>query len=226
MPTLTRAAAAAILLALPVAGHAAPLSGTFEIDVYNYTAGGSSSNAGATVANVDTLTLSDTFTWDGALDFRIDTRNGPEAGAPTIAAFLGTGTGSATGLDATVGGLTLSTGGGSGDANFGTTTIFDIVATSFDAPLTAAFDGVITHDDGITLLEDGAAIAQKAAPTSETTTTFSFGGGEFRLIYASANGDPSILEVSGTPAPIPLPAGIWLLGAAMAGLFGVSRRRA
>lgn len=206
--------AAAMAAALPAAAHAVPLNDTFTIDIYNYNAGGSANAASATVANVDANALNfvDRITYTGALNF------GLVNPVNTILAFLQTGGGMISGVDADLN-RTLSTGQGTGGGKFQITTLFDITA-SFGS----GFFGTIRHDDGITVLDDGEEIAASAAPTTAINTAYDFSGGAFRLIYAAANGNPSVLQVDATPALVPLPAPALLLLSALAGLGFVSRR--
>lgn len=220
-------AVAATVMSFAVSAAAAPLSGLFEIDIYNYNSGGKSGNAAATEGNVNARAgdFVGTILYDGALDFRIDTRRGAEGGTPLITQFLDTGTGSYSVDTGDISGLFLSSGGGSGDPKFGTTTLFDIVAVSLDMPFRKSFFGDINHDDGMTLLQNGSVIAGYSKPTSERTTSYNFGGGDFRLIYASANGDPSLLEVNTNVAPVPLPAPALMLLTACGALGWAARRR-
>ncbi|MEM8959590.1 MAG: hypothetical protein AAGC86_17460 [Pseudomonadota bacterium] len=221
-------AVATTAIVFAVSASAAPLSGLFEIDIYNYESGGKSSNAAATVDNVAGRSgdFVGTIIYDGALFLRSDTRGGAAGGTPLITQFLDTGTGSYSVDNGDISGLFLSSGGGSGDPKFGTTTLFDIVAISLDMPYRGAFEGVIHHDDGMTLLEDGAVVAGYSKPTSERKTNYMFGGGDFRLVYTSANGDPSLLEVHASPvAPVPLPAPALMLLTACGALGWAARRR-
>lgn len=223
--------AAAVLAAAAMVGSAsaatlnssATTAGKFSLKIYNFDAGGSSANAAATVANVDAQALAGSLVFNGSytgdLDFFLDTRNGPAGGAPTIADFLATGNGSATGFSgADFNDLILSDGAGSGDPVFGTTTFFD-----FTADITSALYGDVTHDDGISLLDDGVTVASSAPPTTVKDTPYAFNGGAFRLIYAAANGDPSVLKVD--VAAVPLPATLFLMLGALGGLGAMSRRR-
>lgn len=222
---LSAASAAAIIVALGSAS-ASTLTGEFGLHIYNFHAGDAGA-ASATLDNVNAQFSAGSTVYNGSyigdLSFSLDTRGGPQGGAPTIGEFLDSG-GGVTGVGL---GLhdwmdrTLSTGNGSGDTAFGTTTIFDF--TGFSA---GPLNFTINHDDGITFLDgNGLALTTpgSANPTSEIQTSFYFGGGDFRLIYAAANGDPSILHVD--VAAVPLPASFLLLLGALGGFGVVSRRR-
>lgn len=193
--------------AMAGSAHAA----TFSIDIYNFNAGGVMGNADATAANVAARSAAETFetvSYSGVIDFNIG-KDGTQA---TIGEFFASGSGAVSGLSAGTAALTLSQGG------FNTTTFLD-----FSANLPGSFYGDIMHDDGVSLFDDGVLVTTASAqpPTTQITTPYSFSGGAFRLIYAAANGDPSVLNVS----QVPLPATALLLVGALGGLGFVSRRR-
>lgn len=194
------------LLASPAS--AVILNGTFNMDIYTFDAGGSNPAAAATAANITAVdgavgTVKNTITYIGDLNFATF------GGNPTIEEFLNTGGGAfdPTGLNI------LMTAGG-----FTTTTLFDITASQL-----ASFSGSVEHDDGISVFQDGAIIADSSAPTTEITTTFDFvGPADFRLIYSAANGNPEVLQVTNV---VPVPAALPLMASALIGLGLIGRRR-
>lgn len=200
-------AAAVLSGASALGANAAVLNGTFTIDLYNYDAGGSSAAAAATVANVTANTLTASITYTGDLNFYNNSNT-------SVRTFLEFGGGSFTEDSGDVDALVLSSGG------FTTTTLFDITGVT-----PRSYNGTITHDDGITLLDGaGNIIADSSAPTSSIATAFSnLPGGNFRLIYSAANGNPEVLSMD--VAPVPLPAGGLLLAGALGGLAALRRRR-
>ncbi|WP_299505543.1 VPLPA-CTERM sorting domain-containing protein [uncultured Roseobacter sp.] len=224
MKLIALAAAAALsLTTYATQAQAATLSGIFEVQVVNFNAGGSGKGARANRKNFDARfaaandTHKDTFVYNGALDFFVD--NFPrDLDLETISDFLGSlSSGTVSGLDAGVAGLRLS------NPKFQTTTLF-----SFTEVYANAFDTSVTHDDGFTIYDDGEELIGFANPTGVRTTpktgTINFTGGEFNLIYAAANGNPSKLFVEGDGVPaVPLPASALLLMGAMGG-FGVAAR--
>ena len=204
-------ATAAIMMAGSVTSiSAATLNGTFTIDIYNYNSNGNSDNADATAANVaaNAANLVKTITYTGLIDFTTTDDGDP----PTIFEFLSNAGGvfDGTGLD-----ILVSSGG------FGVTTLLDITGS-----FATAVDGVISHDDGITLLDgSGNTIVASADPTVQIDTGFSASAGDFRLIYSAANGSPEVLNVDVDVAAVPVPAaGLLLLGAL--GALGLRRRKA
>lgn len=205
-----------------------PLSGVFNIEAFNYTVAGGDNdtrraNSFATVANFDdiaalsptigTVVESASFTYEGALDFNLSGSN------QTIGAFLGSGSGTVDGVDPSFAGRTLSAG------SFTTATLFRITALSLNIADLSNLVNVF-HDDGISVFGSGGTSVVSAAPTTRKETQL-FGkltGGveDFTLIYAAANGNPSVLEVNA----IPLPAALWLLLGASGGLIIAKRRSA
>lgn len=232
MKYIALAAAAALSLATFVSSaQSATLSGIFEVQVVNFDAKGSRKGARADRTNFDArfaaadAARKDTFTYTGALDFFI--ANPTNQDLENVADFLGSNaTGIVSGLDKGVAGLRLS------NPHFRTTTLF-----SFTEVYANAFDTFVTHDDGFTIYDDGAELIGYANPTgirtTPTTGTVNFTGGEFNLIYAAANGNPSKLFVDGngisdsnTPEVVPLPASALLLLGGLGGLGFAGRRKA
>ncbi len=136
-----------------------------------------------------------------------------------MAPWLGSGSGTASGPDAALGGLQLSYPSiGNGSA---TSTFFRLRLTT---TLTA---GTFTakHDDGLVIADDGVVIGGRLGPNSERTTIVTgFDGGSFQLLHVATNGTPSVLEVDTDASPVPVPAALPLLLAGLGGLAWVGRR--
>ena len=180
---------------------------------------------GASVANWDAVSApgsvscgansvinTDKFTYSGVLDF------GNSSGtSATISSFLGSD--SVSDLDLAFGNLQYSKGSiGNGTA---TTTFY--LFEGLSAFTAGTFD--IAHDDGVLVLDDGVALGGNAGPTGEIGTSVSgFDGGFVSFLYVSTNSDPSVLRVNSDVSPVPVPAGVVLMGTALAG-FGAMRRR-
>lgn len=186
------AVAASLALGEAKAQTAPFLEGTFTIDIYNGDGGGeeSSPNSKALLSNpliTGAEQPLDTVTWTGPLNFGIT--SGPDVPS-TIGDFFATGEGTVEGLDESTADTLLSV------TNYVTTTVFVIKFSKRAIP-----DGNIVHDDGIGVYVDGELItpSDAADPTSEATTTFDGPAGDYQLVYAAANGNPSILRVRGTP---------------------------
>lgn len=213
-------AAAIASVALSGAASAATLNGTYTINIRNFADTDSdptivtSTNSAATRTNVDAVGIDATVQYTGDLNFSVTTGQNVST---YIDDFLTSGGGSysilfgdQTFLDTTQ----LSLG------DYSVTTFFEILG-SFAGD---ALNGVITHDDGITLEAVNQTGGVSAPPTSKKITNFTADAGEFTLLYAAANGNPSILNVQADISPVPLPAGAVLLLTGLAG-FGVARRR-
>lgn len=232
---LTPTLAAISICAVGVTAQAATLSGTFDVRVVNYIldTGTSSERRLGSYATQDNFDARfdaasdgvnrDSFTYTGELDFFID--NAPsDVDAESIADFFlgnsdGTPVGLVSGLDSTVGGLQLSA------PTFRTTTLFE-----FTEVYSNAFDTRVTHDDGFTIYDNDNALITYANPTGIRTTpvtgTSNFSGGEFRLVYAAANGNPSRLLVEGDGiSAVPLPAPALMLLAGIGAFAGLRRRK-
>jgi hypothetical protein len=210
---------ATTLIAFLVAGaaHAATLTGTFSFTVYNYDSAGDRANAfasSAVLANIGARQnlISDSFTYTGALSFGT---TGPNT--TTIGQWLATGGGTVSGLDSTVANRQLSNGG------YRATSFFVVTAQ-----FAQGFDATITHDDGISVFDDGTQLATFAQPTTvRTTIANGFDGGAWSLFYVAANGNPSILRVTGDdlPTPVPVPAALPLMLAGLGALSLLRRRK-
>jgi hypothetical protein len=245
MKNFTKIAAAGVVAmsaTLSVTSAAAApfdVSGTFLIDIYNYSAGGVRADAAATVANRDGVAgdRDVQIEYTGSLNF------GTFAGASTtIAQWLNS---NAAGAWAVVGGAFDAVQNGGfvdGDAflagttqstsSFQTTTMFDITAKSLDIGNLSQIVNV-RHDDGMLLADNEdytGGVTNRTSnidggPTGAINTAISGlsgGAADFNLLYVAANTDPSVLQVQA----VPLPAAAWLLLAASGGLIAAKRRRA
>jgi hypothetical protein len=219
------------------------VSGVFNIEAINYNPTGNDgqreTRSQATAANfnniaggsptIGTVNGRDVFTYTGALAFRIGSSFSGPNGVTTIAEFLGSAGGMLGGLDTTFGGLTNSAGAGGGDGGngtvFKTTTIYKITAASFSNISSLADLRFAMHDDGITVLGSNGTSVASVGPNSERETQLpglTGGANNFVMYYASANGDPSVLEVNA----VPLPAAAWLLLGVAGALVAAKRRSA
>lgn len=231
MKTILTAASVALLAVATQAGAGTvsnidktSVTGTFSA-AFNVTAVNvtmlNSAQSQATISNFDAalagtlgdgneVFASDTFTYDGALDF------GTSSGSSTtIGSFLGSGSGTVDDLDGGFASLINSKGSiGSGTA---TTTFYLFEAVSDF--LGGTFD--IAHDDGVRVVGVGG----RSGPNSERGTRIEgFEGGSLAFLYVSTNSDPSVLRVDSDVSAVPLPAAAWMLLAGL-GAIGVAGRR-
>ncbi len=196
---LTSALAGAMLFGLSsIPASAAFLTGVFDVTVWNGAPNGVDSN---NVANsLPSGTADAHFTYFGPLNWvDIEPQNTTSAGNLassflTLANISGYTSPNGTIADvAAFGNTSLSIAGD------GYVTFFKITGTYYGP------GGTITHDDGATLWINGSLRVSSPAETQAVTQGFTNPLGEapapFELWYVSANGAPSVLQVTAVPEP-------------------------
>jgi hypothetical protein len=207
----------AVALSAAGAAQAAPISGTFDVSIYQAICSGCTINSPGEQAQTGNpyITSSDLITkgtYVGSLDWQSN----------------GTGDGNIGTFMASDGGTYTPTTGNANHAlsssPFGLTTVFVITGSTSDL-----LGGTISHDDGASLY-GGAGyshlVAGSPSPTSEIPTSFTGLTGSFELIYVEANGLPADLVMNITSSKrVPEPVTIALFGAGLAGVGALRRRR-
>jgi hypothetical protein len=229
------AAVAVSVVSVGAAGASTLVSGVFNVRAVNVT-NLSSSESAATIDNFNaawagtlgnpasdanpSVFTSDTFKFQGSLNFSVE---GSQTADQRIDRWLDTAGGTVTDLDATFAERQLSYPDiGTGSA---TTTFFFF---ELFGALTEG-DFAVRHDDGFAIFDDGTRVGGVNGPIGITNSAVNgeFDGGTFGLLYVATNGNPSVLQVHTTaqPAPVPVPAALPMLLAAMGGLGWMARRR-
>lgn len=218
MGKLRTALLAGMVAALGAMGgaSAAPITGTFQITVYQGNGSGDinepdqqAQQGNPFITGANELA---TGSYTGAINFDANGHN-------DIAYFLSSAGGTVDAALLALAGTQLSS------APFDLTTVFVITG---DVGGSSLF-GSISHDDGASLY-DGASysnlVVGSALPTVQISTPYSNLTGQFQLIFVQANGLPSVLKLNvDRTVDAPEPITLSLFGAGLAGLGAMRRRR-
>ncbi len=160
---------------------------------------------------------SDDFSYNGTLDFATYNYND----STTVASWLSSGTGSAVGLAAGLGGAQMS----KPDINSGTATTTFFLFTLLDS--LGSSDFAIKHDDGVGVFENGSLLGGFLGPNGVRTTNVSgYHGGTLQFLYVATNGDPSVFKVNATTVPVPAALPLLVGGLGMMGFVARRKRSA
>lgn len=208
------AAAAFGLAGIATAAVAAPIGGTFTVNVWKGVGSGGIAAPEEQALPTNPLAvpghLIASFTYTGTINFH-------DGGVNDIGTFLTSSGGTlgpfTVGSLATLG-TTLSLGG------FSDTSVMEFSGTT-----PQALSGAIDHDDGASLFQGGVNLlpADAAAPTVAVPTNYVLAPGAYDLWYVEANGLPAVLTMDGVPVPEPVTLSV--LGLGLLGLGFASRRR-
>jgi hypothetical protein len=161
------------------------------------------------IRNSSNLIYTGTFTGPASGNLNFGITSGPA----TIAAFLSSGAGTFSGP---ISGLnqTISA------SNYSVFTLMEFAFT-LATPQTIT----LTHDDGFSIYNSSntTALVSHPEPTTAIPNTFTLAAGHYNLWYGQANGLPAVLNLQVNA--VPEPASLAVIGAGIAGLGLLRRRR-
>jgi hypothetical protein len=199
--------------------QAIPLNTAVNISIYVGSGSGSINNPNEQADITNPLLGGAAFatgTYTGALNFNI-----PSGGTNTIGAFLASGGGVIGGFTAAQLNTVLSL------DPFGATTLWVFTGSTLNI-----LDGSVTHDDGVSLIDNSSGyLIHAPLPVVATSNNYTGLQGPWTMYYVEANNLPAVLNFDVTreraPDPTPLPAAAWMFGTVMAagGSFGAWRKR-